>query len=62
MRDLLTALGLVFVIEGSMLTLFPEAMRNVMSRIMKIPYNQLRIIGLFSASFGFTIIAVLRGF
>ena len=61
MTDLLTALGLVFVIEGSMLALFPEFMRNVMNRVIITPHNQLRIAGLISVIFGFTIVAVLRG-
>ena len=62
MVDLLTALGLVFVLEGAMYALFPEGMRKMMERVIATPVQQLRVIGLFCAAFGFVIVAVLRGY
>ena len=62
MVDLLTALGLMFVLEGAMYALFPEGMRQMMARAIMLPPSQLRWMGLGLAVFGFVIIAVLRGY
>ncbi len=62
MMDLLTALGLMFVLEGAMYALFPEGMRQMMTRVLTLPVKQLRMAGLFLAVFGFVIVAVLRGY
>jgi uncharacterized protein len=62
MTDLLTALGLMFVIEGAMYALFPDGMRNMMARVMPLPSSQLRGFGFVMAIFGFVIVGVLRGF
>ena len=62
MTDLLTALGLMFVIEGASWALFPEGMKRMMERMTSMPVQQVRIAGLVFAVFGFLIVGVLRGF
>lgn len=61
MGELLTALGLMFVIEGATYALFPEAMKRMVSQLLALQTNQIRMFGLAFAIFGFLIIAVLRG-
>lgn len=62
MVDLLTALGLVFVLEGALYALFPEGMRKAMAWVSAQEPPHLRAAGLFMAGFGFVIVAVLRGY
>jgi uncharacterized protein YjeT (DUF2065 family) len=61
MTDLLTALGLMFVIEGAMYAAFPRGMREMVMKIAELSDVQIRNIGFFVAILGFAIIAVLRG-
>lgn len=62
MLDLLTALGLMFVIEGAMYAAFPRGMRDMVMKIGELGDAQIRNLGLFFAVLGFVIVAVLRGF
>jgi uncharacterized protein YjeT (DUF2065 family) len=62
MMELLTALGLMFMLEGAMYALFPEGMKGVSARMVEMPVGTMRLIGLVFAIFGFLMIAVLRGF
>lgn len=62
MIDLLTALGLMFVLEGALYALFPDGMRQMMARMLHLPPQYLRLGGLFMAAFGFAVVAVLRGY
>ena len=62
MKDLLTAVGLMFVVEGAMYALFPEAMKKMARQIEQLADQHLRMAGLFFAIFGFVIVAVLRGY
>jgi len=62
MTALLTAVGLMFVLEGAAYALFPEGMRKMMARVIVLPLSQLRMAGIFFAAFGFVIVAVLRGY
>jgi uncharacterized protein YjeT (DUF2065 family) len=62
MKDLLTALALMFVIEGAMYALFPEAMRDMIAKMMRLPAAQLRVAGLLFALIGFVLIGAIRGF
>lgn len=62
MTDLLTALGLMFVLEGAMYALFPRGMKEMTARMAQMPDATLRNFGIFCALFGFVIIAVLRGY
>ena len=62
MTDFLTAIGLMFVVEGAMYALFPRGMKELTVRMAQMPDAALRNFGLFCALFGFVIIAVLRGY
>lgn len=62
MKDLLTALGLVCVIEGAMYALFPEAMKRMTAQMALLPIQHLRLAGLVFAGFGFVIVGVLKGY
>lgn len=62
MTEFLTALGLMFVLEGAVYALFPDHMKRMVLQIMALQTNHIRAGGLVFALFGFIIIAVLRGF
>lgn len=62
MMELLTALGLVFLMEGALYALFPDKMKQMMAQMIALPSGTVRTVGLIFAIFGFLIIAVLRGF
>ncbi len=59
--DLLTALGLVLVLEGIVLSLFPNALRHAMALAMKLPNFSLRWVGLIALIVGFVVIWLVRG-
>ncbi|MDE0392604.1 MAG: DUF2065 domain-containing protein [Rhodospirillales bacterium] len=48
----LTAIGLIFVIEGGLYALFPEAMRRSIQRVLAQPTGRLRTIGMSAALVG----------
>lgn len=60
MTDLLTALGLMLVLEGSIYALFPEAMKRVTAQTSLLAPGQLRMIGLILALVGFVFVAFIR--
>jgi uncharacterized protein YjeT (DUF2065 family) len=60
MRDLGTALALVFVIEGILYALFPDGMKHVAARTLVVPPHVLRIAGLVAACVGVLLVWVLR--
>jgi hypothetical protein len=62
MMDFLTALGLMFVLEGALYALFPLGMKGVSARLLEMEVGALRLLGLAFAVFGALMIAVLRGF
>lgn len=62
MMDLLTAIGLMFVLEGAAYALFPDAMKRMISHVLMMQPSQIRIAGVAFAVFGFLIVGVLRGF
>ena len=47
MKDLITAIGLLFFIEGLIIALFPSKIKNMLKVIEKTPENKLRISGVF---------------
>lgn len=59
--DFLTALGLVFVIEGVAYALFPEGFKKLFVAVLEHPIAKLRILGLTGAMFGVAIIWIARG-
>ncbi|MCK4946523.1 MAG: DUF2065 domain-containing protein [Alphaproteobacteria bacterium] len=62
MTDFLTAIGLMFVMEGVSYALFPEGIRKMMERVIMMPQGHVRFAGLTLAGLGFVIIAVIRSF
>ena len=60
LSDLLTALGLVLVIEGLLLALLPDIMKRVVAEIVLKPSPTLRIGGLISATIGVIIVWLIR--
>ena len=62
MTDFITAIGLVFVIEGAFLTLFPEGAKRMMDIMRSLPVNNLRLAGMTSLIIGSLIAALVHGF
>ncbi len=52
MQELLTALGLVFVIEGLVLALFPTYVDRVAEMLSEVPPETRRLIGLIAIAGG----------
>lgn len=61
MTDFLTALGLLFFIEGALYALFPGHMQKMAAQVIVLPAATLRKIGLVCAVIGFAVMLVLRG-
>ena len=59
--DLVTALGLVLVIEGLLLALFPDGLKRMIAEIMTRPSQSLRVGGVVSAAIGVGVIWLVRG-
>jgi uncharacterized protein len=59
--DLVTALGLVLVIEGLLLALVPEALKRLVAEILTHPARTLRVGGLVSAAIGLAVVWFVRG-
>ncbi len=60
MSDLITALGLLFFIEGLLLALFPSRIKNMLKIIETMSTNKLRNLGIFFLIIGFVIIWYMR--
>jgi len=61
MRDLVVALGLVFVIEGIAFAAFPGAAKRAVTNVLETPDAVLRRIGLASAVVGVVLVWLIRG-
>ncbi len=61
LADLATAVGLVFVIEGMMLALFPERLQRMLADLLTKPPQLLRLGGLLSVAFGVVLVWLVRG-
>ena len=59
--DFLTALGLVFVIEGVAYALFPEGFKKLFIAVIEHPVAKLRAMGLMGVIVGVAIIWIARG-
>ena len=57
---LVTAIGLVFVIEGVIYSLFPNGMKRMMAMALGLPSGRLRSMGLAMALLGFCIVWLVR--
>ncbi len=60
MSELLTAIGLIFFIEGLMLAIFPSKIKNMLELIKNTPENTLRIFGSIFLVIGFAIIWYIK--
>ena len=61
MSDFLTALALVFVIEGLVLAVFPRAPLLVYQQLSQMPPERLRVIGICAAGLGLLGVWLIRG-
>lgn len=61
MSELITALGLVLVIEGALYALFPDGMKRLMALMLNQPAGSLRTAGVVTACLGVGIVWLLRG-
>ena len=61
MTDFLTALALVFVIEGLVLAIFPGAPLAAYRMMSAMPPERLRVIGLCAAALGIAGVWLMRG-
>ena len=60
MSDLITALGLLFFIEGLLLAMFPSRIKNMLKIIETMSENKLRYSGILFLFLGFIIIWYMR--
>lgn len=60
MRDLATAIALVFVIEGILYSLFPEGMKRMVAQVTVLPASALRVTGLIAAVIGVAAVWLIR--
>jgi hypothetical protein len=58
--DLITAIGLLFFIEGLFLAIFPSRIKNILELIKDTSINKLRIFGLVFLIIGFAIIWYIK--
>jgi uncharacterized protein YjeT (DUF2065 family) len=61
MNDFLTAIGLLFVIEGVLYAVFPQGMQNMMRQALDIAPAMLRIGGVVAMIFGVFVVWLIRG-
>jgi|TARA_B110000444_G_scaffold194106_1_gene184352 uncharacterized protein YjeT (DUF2065 family) len=60
MRELITAFGLFFFIEGVLYAVFPSKMKSMLKKLELIKDSQLRAFGLIFAVIGFVIIYYIK--
>ncbi len=61
MSELLTAIGLVLVLEGVLYAIAPGGMKNVMRSALETSDQTLRAAGLFAAVLGVFLVWIIRG-
>ena len=61
MTDLLVALGLVLVIEGSLYAAFPGGIKRMMSVAQQMPEQSLRSGGIAALAMGVLVVWLVRG-
>jgi len=59
-HDLLTAVGLVLVLEGVLYALFPHGMINMMKRVPEMPPTSLRLMGIAAMAIGWLVVKWVR--
>jgi uncharacterized protein len=60
MKDLITAVGLLFFIEGLFIAIFPSRIKNMLELIKNKPENKLRSFGVVFLTIGFLIIWYIK--
>jgi uncharacterized protein len=60
--SILTALGLVFVIEGLTYALVPSQLKRMLVRLLDMSDDQLRVMGTIALAFGVVLVWVARIF
>jgi len=60
MNDLLVALGLVLVLEGTMYALFPQQMIEMIKRLPEMSPSVIRVAGLTSIVLGWLVVKFVR--
>lgn len=60
MKDLAIAIALAIALEGMAYALFPEGMKRMAARMLEMPPQALRLVGLVAAVAGVAFVAVLR--
>jgi hypothetical protein len=61
MSELVTALGLVLVLEGVLYALVPGGMKAIMRSALETPDQTLRVTGLIAAVIGVFLVWIIRG-
>jgi uncharacterized protein YjeT (DUF2065 family) len=59
-NELITAIGLLFFIEGLFLAIFPSRIKNMLEIIKKTPESKLRNFGITFLIIGFFIISYIK--
>jgi hypothetical protein len=60
MTEVVTAIGMVLVLEGALYALFPELMRRMAQQATQTPGDTLRVAGLISAVVGVAVVWLVR--
>lgn len=58
--ELIVAVALVLVLEGALYALFPDGMKRMMSVVMEMPSDKLRVAGLTCATTGVALAWVIQ--
>jgi len=59
--DLVVALGLVLVLEGTFYALAPETAKSMMRAVSTLPEGRLRFMGVVALGFGVCVVWLVRG-
>ncbi len=60
MKDFVTALALILVIEGVLYSLFPEGMKRMVAQLVLVSPSALRLTGLIAAGLGVGVVWLIR--
>jgi uncharacterized protein YjeT (DUF2065 family) len=60
LKELITAIGLLFFIEGLFLAIFPSRIKNILELIKNTPESKLRTLGVIFLIIGFLIIWYIK--
>ena len=60
MIDFLSAIGLIFILEGLLLFSSPKRLKNILQIITKYPESKIRIIGGVSVLLGIVLLWIIR--